>query len=115
MSSSIIILMNVSLLLILLSNLIIFFSFYTRSLLGFGGALISVPLLAFLFPLKFAVPLEAVFEVILSFMLVRSEWKKMNRQILIVLLIGSFIGTMVGTYVLKSFTNIINLAKSPLG
>lgn len=101
--------MNLTFPIIVLSNLIIFFAFYTRSLLGFGGALISVPLLAFLFPLKFAVPLEAIFEVILSLMLVRGEWKKMNRQILIVLLIGSFIGTLVGTYVLKSLTNIILL------
>jgi uncharacterized membrane protein YfcA len=87
---------------ILLASLIIFFAFYTRSLLGFGGALISIPLLAFLFNLKIAVPMEAIFEVILSLLLIRSEYKKINWKMLIPVVIGAAIGTLLGTFFLKS-------------
>lgn len=101
--------MNIPVAFIILSNLIIFFSFYTRSLLGFGGALISIPLMAFLFPLRFAVPLEAIFEVLLSLMLIRGEWRRVDKKIMAMLLVGSFIGTLIGTYVLKSFSNVMLL------
>ncbi|MBI2611417.1 sulfite exporter TauE/SafE family protein [Candidatus Gottesmanbacteria bacterium] len=94
---------------ILFASLIIFFAFYTRSLFGFGGALISIPLLAFLFDLKIAVPLEAIFEVALSLLLIRGIWKDINWRILYSLLIGSVLGTILGTYFLQSFANIILL------
>lgn len=101
--------MNYSFATILFSSLIIFFAFYTRALLGFGGALISIPLLAFLFPLKFSVPLEAIFEVILSLLLVKNELKHINYKVLIPLIIGSVFGTLLGTDVLKSYANVLLL------
>lgn len=97
--------MPISLPTILLGSLVIFFAFYTRALFGFGGALISIPLLVFFLPLKFAVPLEAIFEVVLSFLLIKGEVKNINFKILIPIVIGSIVGTFLGTYVLKSFAN----------
>jgi uncharacterized protein len=42
---------------ILLSIVIIFLSYVVKGLTGFGSGLIAIPLLAFIFPLKFIVPL----------------------------------------------------------
>jgi len=92
---------------IIFGSFIIFFAFFTRALFGFGGALISIPLLAFFFKLNFAVPLEAIFEVALSLMLIKGELHKINKKALIPLVLGSFIGTLLGTYFLKSFANDI--------
>ena len=98
---------------IILGSLIVFFAFYTRSLLGFGGALISIPLLVFFFDLKVAVPMEAVFEVILSLILIRTEYKKINWKILIPIIIGSMVGTLIGTYFLQTFA--IEILRKLLG
>jgi len=51
------------------SSLIIFVAFFIRSLTGFGSALVSIPILALLFDLRFAVPMEALFEVGISILL----------------------------------------------
>ena len=87
-------------------SLIIFLAFFIRSLTGFGSALVSIPFLALLFDLKFAVPLEAILEVGLSIMLMSRVYKSIRKKILIPLIIGTVIGSLLGTYILYSFANI---------
>ena len=99
--------MHFTLLQVIFGSLVIFFAFFTRALFGFGGGLISIPLLVFLFNLNFAVPLEAIFEVVLSGLLIKGELQKINKKVLIPLILGSIIGTLIGTYLLKSFANDI--------
>jgi len=101
--------MHFTLLQVIFGSLIIFFAFFTRALFGFGGGLISIPLLVFLFNLNFAVPLEAIFEVLLSGLLIKGELQKINKKVLMPLIPGSIIGTLIGTYLLKSFANDILL------
>ena len=101
--------MHFTLLQLIFGSLVIFFAFFTRALFGFGGGLISIPLLVFLFDLHFAVPLEAVFEVVLSGLLIKGELQKIDKKVLIPLILGSMIGTLIGTYLLKSFANDILL------
>ena len=67
--------MDTSVDVIIVGSLIIFVAFFIRSLTGFGSALVSIPLLALLFDLKFAVPLEALFEVGISILLMRKVYK----------------------------------------
>lgn len=98
---------------IFLSNLIVFFAFYIRAMTGFGGTLISVPLLALFFDLKLVVPLATLIEVISSLLLIKPVYKKINRLALVPLVIGALLGTLTGSYFLKSFTNI--LLKRTLG
>ena len=87
-------------------SLIIFIAFFIRSLTGFGGALVSIPLLALLFDLKFVVPLEALFEVGLSILLMRNVYNSISKITLIPLIIGTIIGSLLGTYILYSLANI---------
>jgi len=91
---------------ITVGSLIIFAAFFIRSLTGFGSALVSIPFLALLFDLKFAVPLEAILEVGLSIMLMSRVYKSIRKKILIPLIIGTVIGSLLGTYILYSFANI---------
>ena len=62
-------------------SLIVFVAFFVRSLTGFGSALVSIPFLALLFDLKFAVPMEAILEVGLSAMLMSRVYKSIRKKI----------------------------------
>ena len=86
-------------------SLIIFVAFFIRSLTGFGSALVSIPLLALLFDLKFAVPLEALFEVGISILLMRNVYKDISKVTLLPLIAGTIIGTVLGSYILYAFAN----------
>jgi len=88
------------------SSLIIFVAFFIRSLTGFGSALVSIPILALLFDLKFAVPLEALFEVGISILLMSKVYKAISKTTLVPLIIGTIIGSLLGTYILYSFANV---------
>ena len=88
------------------SSLIIFVAFFIRSLTGFGSALVSIPILALLFDLKFAVPLEALFEVGISILLMSKVYTAISKTTLVPLIIGTIIGSLLGTYILYSFANI---------
>jgi len=89
-----------------IASLIIFVAFFIRSLTGFGSALVSIPLLALLFDLKFAVPLEALFEVGLSILLLSKVYNSISKITLVPLIIGTIIGSLLGTYILCSFADI---------
>lgn len=88
------------------SSLIIFVAFFIRSLTGFGSALVSIPILALLFDLKFAVPLEALFEVGISILLMSKVYKAISKTTLVPLIIGTIIGSLLGTYILYSSANV---------
>jgi uncharacterized membrane protein YfcA len=89
------------------ASLIILFAFYVRSVTGFGSALISIPLLALLFDLKFVVPLECIFEVILSIILLPKIYRKVDTGNLTLVIIGAGVGSLVGIHILEHFTNVI--------
>lgn len=91
---------------IAIGSLIIFVAFFVRSLTGFGSALVSIPFLAMLFDLKFAVPLEAVLEIGLSAMLLGRVFRSIHKKTLVPLILGTIIGSLLGTYILYSFANI---------
>lgn len=87
------------------AQVIIFVAFFFRSFSGFGGALLSIPLLTLLFPLKFIVPVESVLEVALSILLVPSAILKVNRAKLLWLLAGAVVGSLLGVFLLTSSSN----------
>jgi uncharacterized protein len=89
------------------SSLIIFFAFLVRSLTGFGSALISVPLLALLFNLKFVVPLESVLEVGFTALLAPRVYRQMHKATLLPMIGGAILGTLVGTYFLRAVGDVI--------
>ena len=87
---------------LLAAQAIVLFAFFFRSFSGFGGALLSIPLLALLFPLKFIVPVESVLEVALSLLLVPAAIRKVDRANLLRLLGGAVPGSLLGVYFLDS-------------
>ena len=84
--------MENSLIIIAAASLIIFIAFFIRSLTGFGSALIGIPLLAMIFDLKFAVPLEALLEMGLSALLLQKIFKSINKSVIFPLIVGAIIG-----------------------
>ncbi len=90
---------------LLAAQAIILFAFFFRSFSGFGGALLSIPLLALLFPLKFIVPVESCLEVALSILLVPGAIRKVAPANLLRLLAGAVPGSLVGVLLLASWTN----------
>ena len=87
---------------LLAAQAIVLFAFFFRSFSGFGGALLSIPLLALFFPLKFIVPVESVLEVALSLLLVPAAIRKVDRAHLMRLLAGAVPGSLLGVYFLDS-------------
>jgi len=94
--------MEISFLSLVGGSLIIFFAFLTRALTGFGSALISVPLLALLFDLKFVVPLESVLEVGFTVLLISKVYPKIHKSTLLPMIGGAVLGTLLGTYFLRT-------------
>ena len=82
---------------LLAAQAIVLFAFFFRSFSGFGGALLSIPLLALFFPLKFIVPVESVLEVALSLLLVPAAIRKVDRANLMRLLAGAVPGQPFGS------------------
>ncbi|MFC1525076.1 sulfite exporter TauE/SafE family protein [Planctomycetota bacterium] len=91
--------------LVLLSSAIVFAGFVVLGLTGFGSALIMVPLLMLFLDPKLVVPTARLVGVIAVIYLTFGLWKQAKKRIWLVLLTGSLIGTVIGTYglsVLKS-------------
>ncbi|MBG85971.1 MAG: hypothetical protein CMO80_03600 [Verrucomicrobiales bacterium] len=87
---------------LLLASFIFVIAFFVRALTGFGAGLIAIPVLALIYPLRFVVPLQLLFEVGLSFLLIKSVWKDIEWQHALSLLAGLSIGNMSGAYVLAT-------------
>lgn len=88
-------------------SFVVFIAFFIRSLVGFGGALISIPLLALVFDVSVVVPVEAVFEVIVSLLLLPTVRKKIIWNDVLLLFIGSAIGTILGSAALQNTPPIL--------
>ncbi|MFH0734114.1 MAG: sulfite exporter TauE/SafE family protein [bacterium] len=83
----------------LLIGLIIFFAAFVQSFSGFGFALISIPLLTFFFDIKTAVPLGALFGLIINILLVIKLKEEINFKKIKNLYIGALFGIPLGIWV----------------
>jgi uncharacterized membrane protein YfcA len=86
---------------VIAANVIVLFAFFVRSFSGFGAALLSIPLLAQFFELKFIVPVECTLEVVLSLILVPKVFRDVHRRDFLFMLGGALVGSLVGIYVLE--------------
>ena len=93
--------------LIAISCLVVLFAYFTRSLTGYASALISIPLLALWLELDFVVPLVTLLEVVISLGLISSVRRDIDRSILIPIIIGAFLGSLVGVFFLTAVDNAI--------
>ncbi|MFC1790438.1 sulfite exporter TauE/SafE family protein [Patescibacteria group bacterium] len=91
--------------LFVISSGIILLAFFVRALTGFGGALIGVPLLALFLDLRSIVPLMTIFGLSIGLLLIKQVYQQVNFQALIPLALGVLVGSFLGSYFLRSFTN----------
>ena len=80
---------------------IIFFASTVRGFSGFGFSASSVSLLSFILPPKEIVPIILLLEIIASFFMIPSIWKKINWKFVFYLLVGVSIGTPLGVHLLS--------------
>jgi uncharacterized membrane protein YfcA len=71
-------------------------------LTGFGLALISVPLLLFVFDPRTVVVITAVLSVIINIAVVWDSWRDADRRVVIALLPPAFVGVIAGVEVLRA-------------
>ena len=87
------------------ANLIILGAFFTRSFSGFGGALLAIPLLSLFLSLSFIIPVECLFEVLLSLILLPRVAKDVDWGSLVYIVAGAMAGSLAGVYLLESTPN----------
>lgn len=73
-----------------------------RSTLGFGEALIAMPLLAFVVPLRVAAPLVAMISMTNAILILWREWRHLQIRESARLVVSALIGTPVGIWVLTT-------------
>jgi len=92
---------------------ILFLSTFIRSALGFGDALIAMPLLAMLVGLQVATPLTAMAATTIAITILTRAWKKVDLHAAWRLVITTWIGIPLGIYFLKAAPDLV--VKSLLG
>ncbi len=92
---------------------ILFVSSLVRSILGFGDALIAMPLLSLFLPVKFSTPIVAVISTILSLSIIIKDRKNVHFNQLKILIISTIIGIPIGIYLLDKLDE--SLIKLVLG
>ena len=82
--------------------LIIFVATVIRSAFGFGEALVAVPLLAFVVPLRVAAPLAVLVSITVAAIVVVQDWKKVHLVSTGWLVFSTLFGIPVGLFLLTS-------------
>lgn len=80
--------------------LVIAFATFVRAALGFGEALIGVPLLALFVPLRVAVPVMVLVSITVSTIVLVEDWRHVHRRSAGALLAATLIGTPLGLLLL---------------
>tara|TARA_B100000886_G_scaffold338458_1_gene301360 strand:- start:2687 stop:3442 length:756 start_codon:yes stop_codon:yes gene_type:complete len=80
---------------------VILFASIVRGFSGFGFSASSISLLSFILPAKEIVPIILLLEIIASFFMIPSIWKKINWKFVIYLLLGVALGTPFGVFLLS--------------
>lgn len=81
---------------------IIFVATLIRSALGFGEALVSVPLLAMRIPLKIAAPLAVIVSITIAALIIIQDWHKVHVRSAGKLLLPTMFGIPLGLLLLTS-------------
>ena len=75
---------------------VLFLATLVRSALGFGEALISVPLLAFVMPVEVAAPTAVLVSITVALIIVIQDWRKVHATSAGWLTISTFLGIPLG-------------------
>ncbi|HEX3718923.1 MAG TPA: sulfite exporter TauE/SafE family protein [Verrucomicrobiae bacterium] len=80
--------------------LVVFVATLIRSALGFGEALVAVPLLALRIPVKVAAPLAVLISVMVAGVIVAQDWRKIEMRSAAWLVVSSLFGIPLGLLLL---------------
>jgi len=73
-----------------------------RSALGFGEALIAVPLLAFVLPVKVAAPVAVLISITVAAVVVAQDWRHVHLRSAVHLVLSTLAGIPLGLLLLRS-------------
>jgi uncharacterized membrane protein YfcA len=92
-------LLSVALLMALFSALL---AGIVTGMTGFGLALISTPLLLFVYEPKTVIVLTAVFSIFINAAVVLDSWREAHRRLALALLLPAFVGIVLGAEILRA-------------
>jgi uncharacterized membrane protein YfcA len=92
---------------------VVFVATLVRSALGFGEALIAVPLLAFVLPVTVAAPIAALLSITVSTVVVAQDWRHVQLGSASRLVLSTMIGIPIGLFLLRSVPEVV--VKAALG
>src|SRR5690242_7738588 len=81
---------------------ILFFATLIRAMLGFGEALIAVPLLALLMPIDQAAPLAVLVSITIALVILALDWRQVHFRSAGSLLISTLFGIPIGLWMLSA-------------
>jgi len=89
--------------------LILFLSTLVRSTFGFGDALVAMPLLALVIPIRTATPVVALIAPTIAIILLIKEWRHIDLRSTMKLIISTLVGIPMGILYLKQIQeNVVN-------
>ena len=80
---------------------VVFVASLIRSTFGFGEALVAVPLLALMMPVRQAAPLAVLLSITIALVVVLQDWRKVHFRSAAGLLLASALGTPFGLLLLR--------------
>jgi uncharacterized membrane protein YfcA len=86
---------------------VFFFATLLRSALGFGEALIAVPLLAFVLPVKVAAPIAVLVSITVAAVVVAQDWRHVHVRSAARLVLSTLVGIPFGLLLLRSVPEAI--------
>src|ERR1039457_486527 len=87
--------------------LVRFLATLVRSALGFGEALIAVPLLALVMPIEVAAPTAVLVSITVAFVIVLQDWRRVHLRSAGWLVASTFLGIPLGLLLLKKLPESI--------
>lgn len=103
--------MTTPLMLIVLVMLVLWLAAFVRSAVGFGDALLAMPLLALLLGLQVATPLVGLTGLVISLIILTSSWRQVDFRNFWRLTVASLVGMPFGIWLLQhGDERIVNLA-----
>jgi uncharacterized protein len=85
----------------LLIPAVLFLATVIRSALGFGEALVAVPLLALVVPVEIAAPVAVLASITVALVAVAQDWREIHLRSAVWLVLSTLAGIPLGLYVLK--------------
>jgi uncharacterized protein len=92
---------------------VLFFATFIRSALGFGEALVAVPLLALTLPVQVAAPLAVLVSITVAAIVVIQDWRNVHLRSVGWLVLSTLFGIPLGLWLLKTIPE--SIVKAILG